>query len=117
MFLSAIFDDAPSEYVPTRRSHRRGDHEEDDHRRRSDKDRSRGSGRRDDKAPPPASSGSRYFEKPVNPAEEPTQKSTLAATQDFIKQLASKSKVTDEQVRLGLILVADVCFNGWPTID
>ncbi|VDD74142.1 unnamed protein product [Mesocestoides corti] len=114
-----IFEDAPSEYVPSRRSHK-GDEDErrrSGHRRNADEaDRHKPTGEQ----PAP---GSRYFEKPFS-ATDPTEvKSSVSATKDFVQQLASKytgaGKATDDQASLERLLKKteisgyDECYPGF----
>ena len=123
--FAAIFEDAPAEYVPTRRSHRDRERDRDHESGKAEAGRSRTNHRhtKDDaeveRPTQPNGSGGRYFEKPSEP--EPavaSEKGSVSATKDFIQQLATKfptaavsSKTNDEQVGdswcYALILVGD----------
>ncbi|KAL5971194.1 Protein Red [Taenia solium] len=117
-----IFEDAPTEYVPTRRSHR------DD----AEVGRSRShrhGGEEAERRVQPSGTGGRYFEKPIEKEEAvavPATKTSRSATKDFIQQIASKyptsavaSKTNDEQTHLERLLKKseisgyDECYPGF----
>nr|CDS34644.1 IK cytokine down-regulator of HLA II [Hymenolepis microstoma]CUU98068.1 IK cytokine down-regulator of HLA II [Hymenolepis microstoma] len=122
-----IFDDAPSEYVPTksRSSHRDRESESSSHRHR-DRNRDESSSSTS-KRYQSSSSSARYFEKPVIEPEDKaaTSKSAISATKDFVQQLSSKfntssaAKATDEQANLERLLKKteisgyDECYPGF----
>nr|CDS17820.1 Protein Red [Echinococcus granulosus] len=119
-----IFEDAPTEYVPTRRSHR------DD----AEMGRSRGhrrGGEEAERRTQPSGTSGRYFEKSFEKEEAvavavPATKASLSATKDFIQQIANKyptsavaSKANDEQMHLERLLKKseisgyDECYPGF----